>query len=289
MARTRLNALEILKQLPRTNCRQCGLPTCLSFASLVAQGEREPEACPFLDAEARVHARELAEVGAAPEGDAFDAVDPLRRRVQEADFAQLAPLLGARLVDGDLVLHCLGREFRLSRSGRLVSQCHANLWVLVPLLDHIAHVADALEAGIASARLVPRGEWIKAEHVRGFVSRSGFFERRCAGALGQMFEQDLELTQDLLGLFGGRDVDAGFDATVELRLVPLPRVPLLVCHWPAEPPFEAKTGVYCDRATDDLLGPEALTVLGIGIAEMLKRFVARARFDGAPLGPARLG
>ncbi len=40
--------LEILKLLPKTNCRQCGQPTCMVFASLTAQGVKGPEDCPEL-------------------------------------------------------------------------------------------------------------------------------------------------------------------------------------------------------------------------------------------------
>ena len=41
--------LEILKLLPKTNCRECGQPTCMVFASLVAGGVKGPEDCPVLD------------------------------------------------------------------------------------------------------------------------------------------------------------------------------------------------------------------------------------------------
>jgi len=37
---------EILKLLPKSNCRKCGQPTCMVFASLVAQGVKGPEDCP---------------------------------------------------------------------------------------------------------------------------------------------------------------------------------------------------------------------------------------------------
>ena len=40
--------LEILKLLPKTNCGQCGQPTCMVYASLVAQGVKGPEDCPEL-------------------------------------------------------------------------------------------------------------------------------------------------------------------------------------------------------------------------------------------------
>jgi len=35
--------LEILKLLPKTNCRECGQPTCMVFASLMVQGVKGPE------------------------------------------------------------------------------------------------------------------------------------------------------------------------------------------------------------------------------------------------------
>jgi ArsR family metal-binding transcriptional regulator len=40
--------LEVLKQLPRTNCGECGEKTCMVFANLVAQGVKEMEDCPEL-------------------------------------------------------------------------------------------------------------------------------------------------------------------------------------------------------------------------------------------------
>ena len=41
--------LEILKLLPKTNCRECGQPTCTVFSLLVAQGAKIPNDCHHLD------------------------------------------------------------------------------------------------------------------------------------------------------------------------------------------------------------------------------------------------
>jgi ArsR family metal-binding transcriptional regulator len=43
--------LEILKLLPKTNCRECGQPTCMVFAALAAQGVKNEEDCPALKEE----------------------------------------------------------------------------------------------------------------------------------------------------------------------------------------------------------------------------------------------
>ena len=40
--------LEILKLLPRNNCRRCGQTTCMVFSMLVADGAKGPEDCPGL-------------------------------------------------------------------------------------------------------------------------------------------------------------------------------------------------------------------------------------------------
>ena len=44
-----LKARDVLDLLPKTNCRECGLPTCFAFAMSVIQGRRKPEDCPPLN------------------------------------------------------------------------------------------------------------------------------------------------------------------------------------------------------------------------------------------------
>lgn len=48
-----LKALDIYKLLPKKNCKECGDPTCLTFAMKLAQGKADPELCPYLDDNAR--------------------------------------------------------------------------------------------------------------------------------------------------------------------------------------------------------------------------------------------
>ena len=48
-----LTGLEIFKQLPKTNCKECGFPTCLAFAMKVAGGQEGLDSCPHMTDEAR--------------------------------------------------------------------------------------------------------------------------------------------------------------------------------------------------------------------------------------------
>jgi len=43
--------IEILKLLPKTNCKACGQPTCMVFAARVADGIKGPQDCPPLGIE----------------------------------------------------------------------------------------------------------------------------------------------------------------------------------------------------------------------------------------------
>jgi acetyl-CoA decarbonylase/synthase complex subunit gamma len=48
-----LKALDIYKLLPKKNCKECGDPTCLTFAMKLAAGKADIELCPYLDENAK--------------------------------------------------------------------------------------------------------------------------------------------------------------------------------------------------------------------------------------------
>ncbi len=45
--------IEILKRLPKTNCRECGEPTCMVFATRVVEGVKGSDECQPMDAAAK--------------------------------------------------------------------------------------------------------------------------------------------------------------------------------------------------------------------------------------------
>ena len=58
-----LTGIAIFKLLPKTNCGDCGVPTCLAFAMNLAGGKAELSACPHVSEEAKA---QLAEASAPP-------------------------------------------------------------------------------------------------------------------------------------------------------------------------------------------------------------------------------
>jgi acetyl-CoA decarbonylase/synthase complex subunit gamma len=53
-----LTGIEIYKKLPKTNCGECGVPTCLAFAMKLATGQAEMSACPYVSEEVKAEFEE---------------------------------------------------------------------------------------------------------------------------------------------------------------------------------------------------------------------------------------
>lgn len=58
-----LSGLEIYKMLPKTNCKECGFPTCLAFAMKLAAKQVELSDCPYVSDESK---EKLAAASAPP-------------------------------------------------------------------------------------------------------------------------------------------------------------------------------------------------------------------------------
>jgi len=58
-----LTGIQIFKLLPKTNCGECGVPTCLAFAMNLAAAKAELASCPYISAESKAL---LSEASAPP-------------------------------------------------------------------------------------------------------------------------------------------------------------------------------------------------------------------------------
>jgi acetyl-CoA decarbonylase/synthase complex subunit gamma len=56
-----LSGIQIYKLLPKTNCKDCGFPTCLAFSMKLAAKQVELSACPHVDEEAKAQLSEASE------------------------------------------------------------------------------------------------------------------------------------------------------------------------------------------------------------------------------------
>ncbi len=84
--------LEILKFLPKTNCKKCGYASCLAFAFALSSGAVDPTRCPELDP---ALFPSLAPEESLPDEDyAWKVLEEVKKKAQGKDWEELAPALG---------------------------------------------------------------------------------------------------------------------------------------------------------------------------------------------------
>ena len=265
-----MNALEVLKHLPRTNCRECGLPTCLAFAAAVVAGQKRLRDCPFLLPEVAARLDDALDQHTPSGAALMEHLEALKKRVVDLDFAETAARLEITHKGRRLAVHCLGRLFEIDRQGTLTSQCHANPWVHLPLLNYLL---DGAGQG-------PTGEWLPFRSLTDAREWGRFFEWRCEAPLQRLTQAHPELVFDILDLFGARphavEPDEGAPKPDYSVVVwPLPKVPFLIRYWRPDGDFESELSLLFDSSINTNLAPRSLFQLGQGIVEMLTRFVQR--------------
>ncbi len=102
-----LTGMQIYKLLPKTNCKDCGFPTCMAFAMQVAAKQKAITDCPHLSEEAKAQLSEasappmkLVKIG--PEGKAFEIGQETVMFRHEEKFHRpcgIAARIGAELTD----------------------------------------------------------------------------------------------------------------------------------------------------------------------------------------------
>lgn len=258
-----INHLEILTYLNKSNCRACGVPTCLAFATALINGEKKFSDCPHLSEEA-ADALDKKIVKRGRHEKLKELLGPLKKEVSTVDFRKVAEGLGAEYEDNRLRIKCLGKDFVVDNKGNIESIIHINTWVAAPLLKYIIMGGNAPLAG----------KWVSFGELSRASSVAQYFDRRCEEPLRQLAESHTDIFFDLINIFGGKNID-GFSADEARVIYPLPRVPFLILYWRPDNQFESKLRLLLDRNADTYLDIEFIIGLGRGIVEMLKKILSK--------------
>lgn len=257
------NPLEIYKVLPKTNCRQCGLPSCMAFAVQVLQGLKALHSCPTLSRECieRIAPRIVRRQGLDDEYD--QVIRRLQKQARHLDFTETAVRIGAELVGERLAINCLGKDFFLSRQGELASACHINHWLAIPLLHYVLECRGVM----------PGNDWISFEELPDAGPWSQYFTHRCEEPLRQLADAHRDLLFELFSLFEARPMTTSGGADRSLTILPLPKVPFLIHYWPPEDGFTSTLNILVDRSAGDNINAQSINLLARGIIEMLRQLI----------------
>lgn len=267
-----VSAIELYKATPKTNCKECGFPTCLAFATCVIVEKKPLETCPYLTEEvleelgSRIH--EQQSQGVYVKRDPYKiTADHIRERIESHDFSAIAEGLGAQYVEKDdqphLCLSYMNRDCLLSKQEiRIEGSPADDHWDNILLYNYVHFSGDE----------PIRGEWIPIDNIPGNIPKKPELEHGCEQKIAAHFEGKAGRLERAGRALGARSMAQDeSNADVALSFLPLPKIPFFLVFWDAVPEegFEARAKVLFDRSVTSYLDIESLVFLAERFADAL--------------------
>lgn len=259
--------------LPKTNCRDCGFPTCMAFASMVVSEMHPIKNCPHLapDVVAACEA-ELAEqykTGKWLKRDmARDALQWAKEKSASMNMEDLPDRIGGRLVavDGQTGLELPYFNGRIIIfTDRVIRPDGAELtrWEQVFVYNHLAQGGKSL----------PTGKWRNFVEFPNTVSKMKSMIAHVEQPLVEAFRgRSAALAAAALAI-GGRDRRADFPGSdVAMEFQALPRVPVMLMFWDGDAAegFAAEVKLSFDETVTEHLDIESIMFLSERLRDLLR-------------------
>jgi hypothetical protein len=261
------------KVLPRTNCRDCGHPTCLAFASMVVSEQLPLKNCPHLSPETVARYQQILDAQHA-EGKwtkkdmAADALQWARERSASMRLEDLPGRIGGRLVqtaEGKTALELpYFSDTVVIQADGIYKKGGATLnrWEQVFIYNHLAQGGSTL----------PDEDWRGLEQIPNTVSKIKSMQRHVEAPLVERFQGRLKDLAQAASRLGGTDISgrmASADAAFQFK--PLPRIPLLLLFWDKDPAdgLEASVKLLFDATITDHLDIESILFLSERLRQLL--------------------
>ena len=87
-----------------------------------------------------------------------------------------------------------------------------------------------------------------------------------------------DLFDDMVHIFGGKQVEQQFKSDISVVLHPLPKVPIMVCYWFPEDGLESSLNLFFDETADQNLDIGSVFTLGAGLSQMFEKLALRHGF-----------
>jgi hypothetical protein len=264
-----ITVMEVLKNLPRTNCGDCGQATCLAFATHVIKEGEDLNKCPHLTGAGvamgqAVQTQQEAGVGRRRESLAI-SLEVLQDKVAPLNFAALAEGLGATYGEEagrpSLTLNYFGHPLQVFKDElRYPPGAHADPWDAILLYNYIA----------SQSREPVAGRWIAYNSLPNSVSKAKTLAR-LEQKLADHFAGQAAQLKARADRLGGVMVAVGEDADLQAAFLPLPKVPLLLLFWDAEAEegFAPQAHLLFDASVTHYLDLEAMLFLVEHLMERL--------------------
>ncbi len=255
------NAMEIFKVLPRNNCRDCRVPTCLTFAAAVFKGEKNLEECPHVAKTVLEAFSRCNSDAQASDSEEDRDLTRLKEKVSQVDLASSAERLGGKFLGDALTLKVLGKDFRVDSKGNVTSECHVHRWVRTPILDYV----------ISCAGKPISGNWVPLRELKNGASWAGLFGQRCEKPLKQVADAYPDMFEFMVQIFSAKPAPSAFNSDIAVVLHPLPRIPILICYWKSDGALESSLNLFFDDTAEDNLTIDSIYRIVTGLAVMFEK------------------
>lgn len=259
------NAMDVFKLLNKSNCKDCGAPTCLAFAAAVFKGEKPLAACPHIESKilAQYGGQPVSQKGVAAEIEAY--LEQLKQEIRSVDLSEAAQRLGGRYSNDKLTLKILGKDFSVDADGNLYSDIHVHGWITLPFFDYIL-----------KGQGVPlSGKWVPLRELESGRDWANFFSHRCEKPLKKVADTYTDLFEDMVHLFNGRQVENHYQSDISVVLHPLPKLPMLICYWKPDDGMASDLNIFFDTHAEKNLPMESVYRLGTGLVVMFEKIALR--------------
>jgi len=198
------NAMEIFKILPKTNCRDCQVPTCFAFAAAAFKGDKPLRDCVHLDKVALETFSVQNSDSRTLEREQEQALQRLRLKIAAVDLASAAERLDASFSGDKLTIKCLGKDFHVDSRGNVTSDCHVHGWVTMPLLNYV----------ISSSGKPVSGNWVPMRELKNGATWARLFGQRCEKPLKQVADTYTDLFEHMIQIFSAKPAPNAFDSDI---------------------------------------------------------------------------
>ena len=85
----------------------------------------------------------------------------------------------------------------------------------------------------------------------------------------------------MVGIFQGKEVESRFAADVSVVLLPLPKIPIMICYWQPDDGLDSTLNIFFDATVNDNIGNDGIYSLCSGLTTMFGKLAERHGFHGA--------
>lgn len=266
-----MNPLEIVRRTPKTNCGQCGYPTCLAFAAAVAKSGEAFDKCPYIETTGlNVLPKQGGALEDLPGQRDLALIEHLKDKISALDFSRIAAPLGATLCGEDnqtLSFPFLAQEVHLSRQGILLNGRTPD-----DPRDHILIYNYIHSQGGSDPAL----DWIGLETLPNSISKVRTLATYCENRLAELFAPlPVNIIMTACHQLGGVAQPTP-SATLGCIIPVLPRIPQYLVYWEEDPEdgFPAKVKILFDRQVMNFLDLESLIFSAERLADRFAALLA---------------